>query len=323
MNRQIIPFLKKILSGIYTPVMIAAIVISLALWYLNKLGHTYTTTVTVPVTIVNDAESAVGVLDNETDIECRVEGTGYELLKYRWTPRNQLTEIDLRRLDLRQVEGTNRSEITHTSLYNAIADQWKDIRLLAILTPRIEISTAPFRTKTVPVFSRIDMDFRNQYMPLGPVVLSPDSIEVKSLAFVVDTLEAVYTVYRHFNHVNGPLSGTIDLQEIPGVVFPVDEVGFYLTVEEYTEIELELPLGLLNAPENRRPVILPGQVNVRLNVASSKYASAQSGEIRAYIDYDDRLTNMGKQYKVYVPVPEGIVVKEISPLYVELIFEER
>jgi len=79
----------------------------------------------------------------------------------------------------------------------------------------------------------------------------------------------------------------------------------------------------MNDPEDRRPVILPDQVLVKFNVASSRYASASSGEIRAFIDYQDRLTNMGKQYKVYVPVPEGIVVKEISPLYVELVFEEQ
>lgn len=303
--------------------MIVAILISFGLWYINKLGHMYTATITLPVTIVNSAESTVGVLQNENNIECRVEGTGYELLKYRWAPKKYRIEIDLRRVDIRPVEGSNRSEVTHTSLYNAISERLSEIRLLSILTPRVEISTAPFNTKKVPVRSRIEVEFRNQYMPIGTMVFMPDSVEVKSLEFVIDTLQAVYTERREFTNVNGSLSGRIGIHPIENVVSAVEEVTFELTVEEYTEIDQRLPLTLHNAPEDRLPVILPGEVSVRLNVASSRYASVSSGEIRAYIDYDDRLTNVGKQYKVYVPVPKGVVVKEITPLYVELVFEEQ
>ncbi|MDL2230179.1 hypothetical protein LJB87_00090 [Alistipes sp. OttesenSCG-928-L06] len=323
MKQKIVPYLKKVFSGINHPMMIAAIVIAFGMWYLNKLGHTYTTTIVLPVTIVNSAESPVGVLWNENNVECRVEGNGYELLKYRWSPRRHRLEIDLRRIDLRPAGENRLSEVTHTSLFNAVQEQLKEIRLLSILTPRIEIATAPFNTKTVPVRSRIEVDFRNQYMPIGPVRFDPDSIEVKSLEFLLDTLQAVYTKHREFSGVNGSLSGRIELEPIADVVYPVGEATFGLTVEEYTEIDLQLPLSLHNAPEGRLPVILPGQVSVRLNVARSRYASASSGEIRAYIDYDDRATNVGKQFKVYVPVPEGIVVKEVSPLYVELIFEEQ
>jgi hypothetical protein len=322
MKQNIAQYLKKVFSGINHPVMIAAVLLSFGLWYLNKLGHTYTATVTLPLTIVNSAESPVGVLQNENDIECRIKGTGYELLKYRMRPKRHRLEIDLKRIDLRPVEGTSLSEVTHSSLFNAISEQLSEGQLQAVLTPRIEIQTAPFNIRKVPIHNRMEFEFRNQYMPVGPVVFSPDSMEVKSLDFLLDTLQAVYTEYRHFNNVSASIRGSVPLQSIPDVIFPVQEVAFGLTVEEYTEIELKLPLSLLNAPEGRLAVILPGEATVRLNVARSKYGSASSGEIRAYIDYQDRITNVGKPYKVYVPVPEGIVIKEITPLYVELIFEE-
>ena len=323
MKQKLIPYLKKVFSGVNTPVLIAAVLIAFGLWYLNKLGHTFTTTVMIPVTIVNSPEAGVGVLQNENEVECRVEGTGYDLLKYRWAPRKHLLRIDLRRVDLRAIEGSNRSEVTHTSLYNAISEQLTEIRLLSILTSHIEISTAPFNTKKIPVRSRLDIEFRNQFMPLGPVVFIPDSVEVKSLDFLLDTLQAVYTEYRDYTNVNGSLSGRVGLEPIPDVVFVTDEVAFDLAVEEYTEEVLPLPLSLRNAPEGRIPVIVPDEVSVRLNVVRSRYASISSGEIRAWIDYEDRLTNIGKQFKVYVPVPEGITVNEISPLYVELVFEEQ
>lgn len=323
MKQKLIPYLKKTFSGINHPVFIAALVVSFGLWYLNKLGHTYTTTVTLPVSIENSADSPVGVLENSNDVECRVEGSGYELLRYRMFPKRNAITIPLRNIDIQTVEGTNRSEVTHSSLYNAVGAQMTDIRLLSILTPRIEITTAPFRTKKVPVRSRIEVEFRNPFMPIGEMKFVPDSLEVKSLDFLLDTLQAVYTQHREYTQVDGSLSGRIALEPVRDVVFTIDEVEFDLRVEEYTEIPLTLPITLENAPVDLVPVILPGEVSVRLNVVRSRYASASSGEIRAFIDYADRETNIGKQYKVYVPVSEGIVVKEISPLYVELVFEEQ
>lgn len=322
MTRKFIPKIKKTLSTINHAMMVVAVLISFSLWYLNKLGHTYTTTITLPLTVVNSAESAIGVLENENNVECRVEGTGYELLKYRIHPKRYAIQVELRRIDLRPIEGSDKSEVTHSSIYNAVFEQFSDLRLLSVLTPRIEITTAPFQVKKVPVLNRIQVDYRNQYMQVGKTVIAPDSIEVKSLGLVLDTLQAVYTQKRNFSNVNGPLAGRLELEPIPNVVFAVDETEFRVTVEEYTEIEQNLPITLLNAPEGVLPVILPGEVLVKLNVARSRYNQASSGEIRAYIDYADRLTNIGKQYKVYVPVSEGIVVKEVSPIYVELVFEE-
>jgi hypothetical protein len=321
MKQKVTQYLRNLFSGINHPVMVAAMLISFGLWYLNRLGHTYTDTVTIPVSIVSGPESPIGVPENEHMIECRIQGTGYELLKYRLWPSRHRMEIDLRQIDLRPIEGSDRSEVSASSLYYALAGQWMEGQLQSIGTTPVEIRTAPFRVRRVPVRSRMEFVFKNQYMPIGPILFTPDSVEVKSLDFLLDTLRAVYTAPRRFSHVDGSLHGNISLQPLRDVLFSTTGVAFRLTVEEYTENDLTLPLSLLNAPADRQPVILPENVSVRLNVARSRYASISSGEIRAYIDYNDRTTNLGKSYKVYISAPEGVVVREIDPLYVELLFE--
>ena len=304
------------------PVLIIAVIISFSLWYVNKLGHTYTTTATLPVHIENSADNTIGVIDEEHEVECRIEGTGYQLLRYSLFPKRNGITVNLRRIDLREIPNTNKSEVSLNSLYNAISEQLTDVRLLSILTPRFEITTSPLNTKKLPVRSQIRVDLRNPYMQIGPTQLYPDSMEVKSLGIILDTMQAVWTESRHYSGVNGSLSGRIGLLQAPEVILPQTEVEYVITVEEYTEVDLILPLSLRNGPVGMVPVILPEDVSVKLHVARSKYASASSGEITAYIDYEDRNTNIGKQYKVHIPVSEGIVVKEIVPLYVELVFQE-
>jgi hypothetical protein len=321
MKQRIATYIKNGFAGINHPVMIASIVVSLGLWYLNRLGKDYTTTVTLPVSIVAAADGPVGVLDNEHAVECRIKGTGYELLRYRLRPKHYRQEVELDRLELRPVAGTNRSEVVPLSLRDAIAgklaEMEESVELQAILTPRIEISTAPFRTKKLPVHSGMEFDYRRPYMAVGPVRFSPRQVEVRSLDFVLDTLTAVRTQYRRFTHVNGSVSGSIDLEPIRDVVFPVREVAFELAVEEYAEVDVQLPVTLLNVPKGRMPVVIPGEVEVRLRVAGGRAAD----KVEAVVDYNDPEAQGGK-YKVVVSTPDGIEVGRVEPAEVELIFGE-
>ncbi len=323
MKQKIVLFLKKTFQGINTPVMILALLLSLGLWYINKLGHRYATTVTLPIRIENSADNTIGVLQQEHRIECRIEGAGYRLLPYTLFPGRQTVTIDLRRIDVRSGEEGEPGEVTLASLASAVSEQLTDVRLVSILTPRLEIVTSPLRSQRLPVRSRLRFELRNPYMQIGPVHLYPDSMEVKTLSVVLDTLQALYTETRSFEDVTASLSGRIGLVQPPEVILPLTEVGYEVVVEEYTEVDLTLPLTLRNGPADRTAVILPEAVKVKLNVSSSRYARVSSGEIAAFIDYDDRLTNLGTPYKVHIPVEEGIVVKEIAPLYVELVFQEE
>lgn len=322
MKQKIVLFLKKMFQGINTPMMILALLLSLALWYVNKLGHRYTTTVTLPIRIENSADNTIGVLQQEHRIECLIEGPGYRLLPYTLFPGRQTVTIDLRRIDVRSDDVEGPGEVSLASLSSAVSEQLIDVRLVSILTPRFEIVTSPLRSRKLPVRSRLRLELRNPYMQIGPVRLYPDSLEVKTLGIVLDTLQAIYTEPRSFDDVTASLSGRIELVQPTGVILPLTEVGYQAVVEEYTEVELTLPLTLRNGPADRTAVILPEAVKVKLNVSSSRYARVSSGEIAAFIDYDDRLTNLGTPYKVRIPAEEGIVVKEIAPLYVELVFQE-
>jgi hypothetical protein len=323
MKQKIVLFLKKTFQGTNTTVLILALLLSLALWYINKLGSSYKTTVTLPIRIANSADDTIGVLQREYPIECQIEGVGYRLLAYTLFPDREVVTVDLQRIDVRPAGADGLSEVALPSLAGAISEQLTDVRLLSILTPRLEIVTSPLRTRTLPVRSRLRFELSNPYMQIGPVHLYPDSLEVKTLSVVLDTMQAVYTEPRSFGDVTASLSGHIGLVFPPDVLLPLTEVGYEVVVEEYTEVELTLPLTLRNGPVDRTAVILPEAVKVRLNVSRSRYASVSSGEIAAFIDYDDRTTNIGPSYRVHLPAGEGIEVKEIAPLYVELVFQQE
>lgn len=322
MHSHFVQYIVKNIRRVSHPALIIFVLISFGLWYINKLSHVYTTSVTIPVRIENSANSPVGVVDNEHAVECRIEGPGYKLLMYKMFPERHGVTIDFNRIDARPVSGSV-SEVTLSSLFNALSVQVTEVKVLSILTPRFEIVTSPLQSKKLPVISRIQVDCASQFMQIHPAVLTPDSLEVKSLSVLLDTMKGIYTERRYFSDVNGSLSGRIPLVVGPDVIVPVKEVEYSIDIEEYTEIDLQLPVSVDNDPEDLVPLVLPDLVSVKLNVCRSKYGDAVPGKVRAYVDYNDRKTNIDKRYKVYVEGGDGIFVKDISPRYVELVFNHK
>ena len=322
MNRFVIYF-KNFLRRTAHPALIVFLLISFVLWYINKLSHDYTATVTVPVSIENNPNSALGVIENSQEVECLIEGAGYRLLTYKLFPKRHRAAVDISRVELRPVASGDRNEVTIGSLYNALAAQITDVKVLSVLTPRFEIVASPVKSKRVPVLSRIRIEYDPRFMPVSPLVLIPDSLTVQSLDVLLDTLRGVYTVPRSFTEVHGSLSGKIPLSPIPDVLLPVDEVRYDIRVEEYTETDLTLPIEVRNYPDRLSPVIIPSEAVVRVNVRRSDYANASPEHIRLYINYGDRASNLDRRYKIRAETTEGIVVREIIPLYAELLFEKN
>ncbi len=229
--QRLLAFLKRPFSGVNHTALIVATVVAFGLWYINKLGHVYTATVVLPVSITGSADSRAGVLENQNEVECRVEGTGYELLRYRLFPRRNVITIPVDHVELAPIARSDRSEVSLSSLFSALSAQMTDLRLLSIVTPRIEVATAPMRSRQVPVQSRISVRFQSNFRATGPMRFNPKTVEIRSLDPLIDTLTAVCTERQEYTGINGSLSGRVALVPIPGVIFSTNEVEFDLPVE--------------------------------------------------------------------------------------------
>ncbi len=307
-----------------TLVMLLCAGISLVLWYLNMLNHNYTTTLTLPVVIENTPESNVGVVGGNYRIDCRVEGPGYTLFRQKYFPRPIHIGVDrIRTAPFTENGGEPRNEIVLSTLLTALSVEMTDLKVLSIVSPRIEITVAPLKTKQVPVISRIEVDPRNQFMQVGSTLLKPARITVKSLGEVLDTLQGIYTERLTLRDVRSNLSGEVPLVPVDGVILPVQSVAYELYVEPYTEITLELPVEPTNVPAGYKPLVIPAQAQVRFNVARSASGSKGETGVKLYIDAAQQVEDRPRYYKIYVENSPGYFVKELDPYYVELYLEEE
>lgn len=314
--------LKTLKTGL-NPVFIVFLFAALVMWFLNELSHTYSTVAVIPVKVVNAIDSRVGIMGGDYQIECRIEGEGYRLLGYKWFPKEHLQKININRLNIVTVDGSDRQEITVASMLAALSGQINDVRVQSIVTPRLDIITSPVNTKKVPVISCLEVEYNKRYMQVGSVRIDPDSVEVRSLDVLLDTLKGVYTEAKTLRNVSRSISGDIPLIQIPDVILSPAGVAYTISVEEFTEEEKTAAIEILNAPQELKPIIIPEIAVVKMNVSSRRYADKTFGDLKVYIDYNDRATNIDSgRYKVRTSAEEGITVKSVDPLYVELLFEK-
>ncbi len=322
MKKKAYIILRNIVAELSHTSLLVFLFISFGLWYVNKLSHNYSTEGEVAVTIRNDAGAEEGIVQPDYVLRCRIQGSGYQLLAFKWFPRRNRIDLNLNTLEITQTESGEKI-ITPSSLFEAVSGHLREVRLQSILTPGVEIETSPLVTRKVPVIGRVHASPAVRYMQTRPIRIRPDSLEIKTLDVVLDTLRGIFTEERYIEEATGSLSGRVPLVAVPGLIYPVDEVEYFVEIEEFTEVDVTLPLEVRNAPADLEPIVIPDRISLVLHVSRSYYGVASPDKIHAYIDYEDRKTNLSDRFRVYIEADEKVFVKEIRPYYAELIFEVK
>lgn len=114
-----------------SPVFLSLLVASFILWYIAKLGYTYTT----------EQVMQINVDGREFEVTCVVEGVGTNLFGYR-VYMNKTLKVPLTELKfVEQVneQGQTMLEIDRMSLQSAISVRMSDIKVISIgEVPQIE-----------------------------------------------------------------------------------------------------------------------------------------------------------------------------------------
>lgn len=123
-------FWTKVCGARLSPAFLVMLALSALMWYLSKLDYTYTAE--VPVTIRYEGD--------KYRVMCMAEGTGRQIVGYRWFAHRALT-LDTSKVELLPVEGKDGYfAIEPTSLQNFISVHNADLRIISIgTTPELRL----------------------------------------------------------------------------------------------------------------------------------------------------------------------------------------
>lgn len=300
------------------------LLVAALLWYGNKLGGRYTTEVELPIEVTNDFSSKLWIEHPVGRMNCRVEGIGARLLTYKMNMGDRVV-IPMSQLTLIPVKDKERLfRVDKNSLTGALASAIKELRIHEILDTALTISVSPVETRRMPVQSRIEIGTARQYMQVGPVTFTPDTVEVRGPKVVLDSMEAVFTRTKRYKDLKSSVIGRIDLEQRSGVLLSARQADYRVEIVPFTQHTLELPVRVDNLPDGMQAVIVPSRVTVVVNVPLRDYERVREERLHAGVDYNETRERESGRYAVRIDsLPAGTEVMRVEPQYVEPFFSWR
>ncbi|HET8838236.1 MAG TPA: CdaR family protein [Flavobacteriaceae bacterium] len=162
--------------------------------------------------------------------------------------------------------------------------------------------------KTVPVVSVEKIEFQAGYASSDSLQIKPDSIKISGSEKMISEIKTLKTKPIVLTKVDSDISGTIpiDTAGIGKVTLYQKTVGYSLDVEKFTEGKLEVPISVVNAPENVEIAIFPKTLYVIFKVSLQNYDKISKNDFRIVCDYADLKEGQNFFIPRVVEQPENI-----------------
>lgn len=316
---------KKITLNEKVLIFFFFLLLSILFWFLTVMNKQYTTSISYPVRYIRFPEEKVLVNNIPERLELTVNASGYTLLRYHWRSRIAPIIFDVNSFALNTLrDDPSTLYILSTYAQERIARQLSsEIQIIDINPDSLIFQFARRIEKDVPVQVNLDLQFKKQFMQVGPFKVEPDSIRISGPELILDTIYRVQTESPGIIDVNKPFQEELKLLRMNKVDMDPSEVWVQVPVEQSTEASLKIPIEVVNLPDSLVLRAFPAQVTVSFQVGLSAYETLNEHFFRAVIDYKEAGNMLGNKLQVKLDrMPEYIRSVSYTPKTVEYILEK-
>lgn len=294
-------------------------------WFFNALNKDYVATIKVPVKFLNFPENKLVAGKFIDHVNVKVAANGYSFLKYKSGTFDEAI-INLQLHSIYQISETDekRFYLLTSTIKNEIANLLDGNTEIKSISPdSIVFDLDEVIKKKVPVIRNFLINYKKQFMLKDKISLTPDSIFIRGVHSVLDTINSVYTVANVFDDVHDSLEFDIELEKITGVAFSKNMLKCSIPVEEFAELSFVLPIDVVNQPKDFNLKLFPSEAKVICNVGFSQYRQVFQQQFRFTVDYND-IKNKPNRIRLNLDkFPENVSSVRYYPISVEYLVEEN
>ncbi len=257
-------------------VFLVCLLISAFVWLLMSLNREYYSTVDYKLQISGLPADKILMNKPGDHLLLRVRGQGFDLAELDIFSPQRSVNIDVR--DIKLTERTNGDFTGYllTAPYaTSIARQLKLSDELTGVSP----DTLFFRfrekmQKKVPVRAPVEFTLDRQFWLSGPILLKPDSIVLKGLQSVLDTIDFMQSTAYQYGKINDSVQVKLPLIHF-ALEHPLemssDSVQVTVPVEQFTEVRLEVDIHPAEIDSVEYYRFFPDKVNLFCQVSFRDY----------------------------------------------------
>ena len=317
--KEVIAFFKK--KDVIT--FLFFLLFSFILWYMNTSSDDeieknyviYTKYVGIPENIYIEEKLP-------DHIKYTLRGKRKELNKYK---QSDTITINLSNyLSSEESKVNNKVDISFLEIINTFIAK-KTSELTPTETQPLSFSSAfkILNTKNVPILLKENIKVESQYIFVDSIKIIPNNITILGPQSSLDTIQAIYVKPLHdtYNKSNKITSELIIPN--PFAINTNNNVEISFLIDKSTEKSFDIPITLINVPENINIRTFPTSINIKFSVSIQNYNNVLPSMFEANIDYNT-ISNVSKTtQKVNIQYNSNIYITNLTstPKEVEYVIE--
>jgi hypothetical protein len=304
------------------------VLLSTVFWLLSALSENYSTTIRYPVKFTNLPKKSVLINELPDKVDLKVEAHGFTLLRYKISRSIIPLNINVKNYTLLKVpESESRyfllSRYTQQKITNQLRD---DIKVIEIQPDSFIFEFTEIIRKQVVIKPSVKYDLQRQYL-VKEVKCEPDSMLVSGPKYLIDTLRYLETKAMNLGNLDHSIKRNVALKSIDRISSGEKRVQLSLEIEKYTQTSFQIPVEVVNAPDEYNLKLFPEQVSVSFLVALSDFEKVKPYHFKLIAKYEDsssRIVKKTPKLKVELKkYPSFVSSIDIYPTQLDYLLEKR
>lgn len=295
------------------------LLLAIVIWIFAQFSKVYNEVIEIPVKYINAPPDKYITDENPEKLKLQMEATGFKLSWFSLFPPT--LNIDVSKAT------TQDGEILYI-----IDEHREDIQSQLDITfdqshfvnGVVNIRYQQRKEKVVPVYSQVKVEFAVGYAATEELHIQPDSITISGPDNILDTLNQLHTVKLDLKAVNHDLKGTvaIDTSRLSKVTLYKTKVNYELDVEKFTEGRVEIPVDLINVPEDLNVVIFPKKILLFYQVNLNDFSSIIPADFRVVCDFKELEGNQDFLIPKVVKKPANVTNLRMNEKKIQFIIKK-
>lgn len=262
------------------------LVISASIWMLNALSKNYTSIIEYPLIYTDFPEDRVFVGEMPGHLDLEIDAHGYALLRYRMFKKPVPISFKISAFNMNRRSDSSSAFILTRKLRDQLSAQLPaELQLLEISPDTLHFQFTERVTRRVKIRADLAFIVDNQFTIKDEVVLLPDSVDLTGPDLILDTLSFVSTERLDLGLLTRDFSDKVRLEQIPELQYSLSRVECSIELERFTEMQVPVPIDVLNLPDSILLQTFPSRVMLTCKVGLSKYDRIEGYPFRAVVDY--------------------------------------
>ncbi|OFX42158.1 MAG: hypothetical protein A2046_10885 [Bacteroidetes bacterium GWA2_30_7] len=302
------------------------LVLSSCFWLLNILTNDFVSTINFPVKYKNFPIDKVVVNELPQELQLQIKASGFMLVRLYLTATVPPILFDINSFYEKKAiisTTTNIYIITKLAKEKIQSQLESKIEILEIYPDTIFAQFATVASKIIAIKPNLNISFEQQYMLNGNITVTPDSINVSGPSSILDTLQFVETTELELEELNKTVKKNVFLQEVADLKYSIKRIVIEIPIDKFTETSFNVPISILNIPENVKLKMFPNEIRATFMAPMSKYSEIKAQHFSFYVDFNETDSVNIHKLKVYSGItPELIHNLSYKPIFVDYIVEK-